>query len=86
MGVKSFINKVASNLGIDTFESSNKKKSIKELLKKLKKRRLELLKSMKKEKNKESLIQMQEDLDITSLQIRKGKKILNNLKKEKNSK
>ena len=84
MSVKSFVKNVVSSLNLD--EISSKKKSIKNLLKKLKERRLKILKKIKKETDKTTLIQLTEELEIISLQIKKGKRISNNLKKKKKEK
>ena len=59
---------------------------MKNLLKKLKEKRLQILKQIKKETNKKTLVQLQEDREIISIQIKKGKKIINALKEGKNSK
>ena len=83
MSVENFVKTVVSHLNIDDFTSSSKKKSIKTLLKKLKNKRLKILKQMKKEKEKERLAQLKEDLEIMSVQIKKGKKLINTLKKKK---
>ncbi|QSZ42917.1 hypothetical protein GJV85_12630 [Sulfurimonas aquatica] len=77
MSEQKFIDRVVETLGLKNFIQSGKRKSVKNLLKKLKKRRLKILKSLKDESNKENHKECQEELDIITLQIQKGKKILN---------
>lgn len=79
MGIKQFVNMVTKTLGLDDFRISGKKKSIKKLLKKLKKRRVKIYKSFHNGLSKSEKIDLQEELDIISLQIEKGKKLLNKL-------
>jgi len=79
MNIKKFINRVTKTLGIANFKTIGKKKSIKNLLKKLKKRRLKIYKSAKPKLSKEQ----KEEIDIISLQIKKGKKLLNKLNYKK---
>lgn len=78
MGIKKFIKKVKSTLGLDDYEIEGKKKSLKDLLKKLNARKKSIRKSLvtaDKEKKKE----LNEELDIVTCQIKKGKKILHDL-------
>lgn len=82
MSIKNFVNSVIETLGLENFELSGKKKSVKKLLKKLKKRRLKILKSLKDESNREKYNELLEELDIITLQIQKGKEILNKLNKK----
>jgi hypothetical protein len=79
MGFKNFIAKTVAFLSIDNFVMSGKKKSIKNLLSKLKKRRLSIYKLLHEEVDEKRYIELQEELDIISLQIKKGKKLLNKL-------
>ena len=79
MGVKRFIEKVIKTLRLSDFKIRGKKKSIKNLLKKLKKRRVKIYKSLESGLSKNEKTELQEELDIISLQIKKGKKILNKL-------
>ncbi|RLA77146.1 MAG: hypothetical protein DRG30_01020 [Epsilonproteobacteria bacterium] len=76
MDIKKFIKSVKSTLGLKGFNQEGKKKSLKELLKKLNRRKksvTELLKTSLDEKEEKEL---KEELEIVSLQIKKGKKIL----------
>lgn len=79
MGIKKFIYKVTTTLGLRGFEVNGKKKAIKSLLKKLKDRRLTLYKSIKNELSDDK----KEELEIITLQIDKGKKLLNKLNSKK---
>jgi len=74
MCVKKFLKAVVLYLKSYNFSSSSKKKSIKILLKKLKDKRLNILKQMKKETDKITLAQFQDELEIISLLIKKGEK------------
>ncbi len=76
MGLQKFMKSVQSTLGLKGFNQEGKKKSLKELLKKLNRRKksiTELLKTSLDEKKEKEL---KEELAIVSLQIKKGKKIL----------
>ena len=79
MSIKKFISSVVDSLGLKHFAVSGKKKSIKNLLHKLKKRRLIIYKDIKEESDKNSCNELYEELDIISMQIQKGKKLLNQL-------
>jgi len=79
MGIKKFINSVKESLGLDEFEKTGKKKSVKRLLEKLKTRR-EILDTVPKKKlDKKEKKELKEELAIISLQIKKGEKILDKL-------
>ena len=88
MGIKKFINSVKESLGLDGFEKTGKKKSIKRLLEKLRTRKEILNKVPKKKLEKRDLKELKEEEAIISLQIKKGEKILDELNAEshKNSK
>ena len=79
MGIKKFINSVKESLGLDEFEKAGKKKSIKNLLEKLKSRKEKLNKIVKKNLDKKEKKELKEELLIITLQIKKGEKILDNL-------
>jgi len=76
MGIKEFIKSVKIVLGIKKSVDSKKKKSIKKLLKKLKKRRLEIYRLLKNSSKKDKLL-LNEELKIVSLHIKKGKILFN---------
>ncbi len=82
MGIKKFISHVKEFLSLDKSINSNKKKSIKQLLKKLKKRRVEVYKLIENASKEDKLI-LEEELEIISLHIKKGKDIFNNYVKLK---
>ena len=79
MSIKKFIQSVKESLGLNEFEKASKKKSVKNLLKKLRNRENEILKSLKKKLEKKEKKELKEELAIISLQIKNGKKILEKL-------
>ncbi len=83
MGIKKFIKNVKSSLGLEDFKKEGKKKSIKALLKKLNKRKKDITKKLKSSLNKKEEKELQEELNILSLQIKKGKEILYKLYEKK---
>ena len=82
MGIKKFINSVKESLGLDEFEKAGKKKSIKRLLEKLRSRKEMLNKAPKKKLNKKEKKELEEELAIITLQIKKGEKLLDDLNSE----
>ncbi len=87
MGIKKFIKKVKATLGLDGYKVEGKKKALKDLLKKLNKRKKSINNALKSSLDKEEKRGLEEELKIVSLQIKKGKKILHELyssKVEKN--
>ena len=83
MNIKKFIKSVKSTLGLKGFNQEGKKKSLKELLKKLNKRKKSITSFLKRSLDKKKEKELKEELDIISLQIKKGKKILYKLYTEK---
>jgi hypothetical protein len=79
MGIKKFIKKVKQTLGLISYEVEGKKKSLKDLLKKLNNRKKNINKSLKSSLGKKEKKALEEELEIVSLQIKKGKKILHDL-------
>ena len=77
MGKKHFIESIKSSLLTNDLNKENKKKSLQELLEKLKRRKISILKSLESSLEKKEL---QEDLDIISLHIKKGEKLLHDIK------
>ncbi len=79
MSIKKFIKKVKHTLGLNDYEIEGKKKSLKDLLKKLNSRKKSINKSreatLKKKKKKE----LEEELEIVTCLIKKGGKILHKL-------
>lgn len=79
MGIKKFIKQVKNTLGLKDYEIEGKKKSLKVLLKKLNERKKSINKSLKTSLGKKEKKELLEELEIVSLQIKKGKKILHEL-------
>jgi len=84
MGIKKFIKKVQHTLGLNNYVIENKKKSLKDLLKKLNERKKIIKKSLKKPLDTKAEKELNEELDIVCLQMKKGKKMLHKLYTEKN--
>ncbi len=83
MGIKKFIKSVQSTLGLEDYKKESKKKSLKDLLKKLNKRKKSITASLKATEDKKEKKGLEEELDIVTLQIKKGKKILYRLYSKK---
>jgi len=79
VGIKKFINSAIESLGLDDFEKTGKKKSIKRLLGKLREREESLNKKLKKDPGKKEAKELNEELAIIKLQIKKGEKIMEQL-------
>jgi len=79
MGIKKFIESVKEVLGLEEFEKTGKKKSIKRLLEKLRAREEILNKVPKKKLDKKEKKELKEELTIISLQIKKGEQLLDKL-------
>ena len=77
-----FIDSVKSFLGLKDFEKSTKEKSIKKLLEKLKAKKKIVTDSLKINQDEKEKALLQEELEIISKQIKKGKKLLKMLKSE----
>lgn len=82
MGIKKFIKKVKSTLGLSSYEIEGKKKALKDLIKKLNSRKKTIKKSFETANKKEKK-ELDEELKIVTCQIKKGKKILHNLYSDK---
>jgi len=83
MGIKHFIKNAQSNLGLKNFKKENKKKSLNSLLKSLKSRKKTITNALETSLKKKEIKEFQEEIDILSLQIRKGEKLLYDLNTEK---
>lgn len=79
MGAKKLIKNIAEFLQLTNFTFSGKKKSLKDLLVKLKKKRVKVLKELKKEPNAEDEKKLQDELELLSFHIGKAKKKLSSL-------
>ena len=84
MNIKKFIKKVQNSLGLGDYKVEGKKKAVKELLKKLLERKREVKKTLEKASDKKNRKDLQEELEIVSLEIKKGKEILSKLYAKKN--
>ena len=83
MGIKKFIKKVKSTLGLTDYEVESKKKALKDLLKKLNGRKKSINKSLASDVKKKEKKELEEELEIVTCQIKKGKKILHDLYSDK---
>ncbi len=83
MGIKKFIKNVKHTLGLNDYGIEGKKKSLKDLLKKLRERKRKINKSLEASLGKKEKSELKEELEIISCQIKKGKKILHGLYSEK---
>jgi hypothetical protein len=79
MGIKKFIKNVKHTLGLNNYGIEGKKKSLKDLLKKLNNRKKNIKKSLDADIKKKEKKELEEELLIISSQIKKGKKILHDL-------
>ena len=79
MGSKKFIELVTETLGIDEMKKSSKKKSIKNLLKKLNSKKDAIDKALKAKLDKKKKKELNEERDIVLFQIKKGEAILKKL-------
>ncbi len=88
MGVKKFIELVKGTLGLDGIKNASKKKSIKRLLKKLQNKKGKINESLKAKMTKDMKLELLEEKEIITFQIKKGKEILKRLnsQKDKNGK
>jgi len=82
MGVKKFIELVTETLGLDDFKKASKKKSIKNLLKKLNVKKELIEKKLKAKLDKKKKKELLEEQDIILFQIKKGNTILKKLNSE----
>jgi len=79
MGIKKFIKKVKSTLGLTDYEVESKKKGLKNLIRKLNSRKKSINKSLEGSIKKREKKELEEELAIVSCHIKKGKKILHDL-------
>lgn len=76
MGVKKFIKGVKKFLNLGDLEVEGKKKSVKELLKQLNKRKRGIKKQFDSNIDKKEKKELNEELEILTIEIKKGKAIL----------
>ena len=79
MGVKKFIELVTETLGLDAMKKSSKKKSVKNLLKKLNSKKDAIGKKLKVKSSKKKKKELNEEMEIIQFQIKKGEAILKKL-------
>lgn len=79
MGTKKFIELVTETLGLDDLKKSSKKKSIKNLLKKLNSKKDVIDKALKAKLDKKKKKDLNEERDIVLCQIKKGEAIFKKL-------
>lgn len=82
MGVKKFIADVLNSLELGKLKSSGKKKSLKQLLLKLKVARVKVLKELEDEADILQRKKLKEERDLISLHIKKAKEKLTTLKEQ----
>ncbi len=83
MNIKKFIKNVEHTLGLNNYGVEGKKKSLKDLLKKLNGRKRSINKSLKSDIKKKEKKELEEEFKIVTCQIKKGKKILHDLYSKK---
>lgn len=76
MGVKKFIKSVKKFLNLGNLEVEGKRRSVKELLKQLNKRKRGIKKQFDANRDKKEKKELNEELEILSVEIKKGKAIL----------
>lgn len=79
MGVKKLIEKITEFLNITNYEVIGKKRSLKDLLFKLKRNRVRVLKKLKKDLDIQEKKILKEELKLLTLHIKKAKKKLASL-------
>jgi|GEM_PF-6432593 len=82
MEIKKLIKSIKNAFDINVSKKENKKDKIKELIKELKIKRRDLKNKIKTKRSKQKIQDLQEDCEIITLQIRKSKRILRNLKND----
>lgn len=73
MGAKKLIGAITDFLNLKDFKISSKKRALKELLKKLKERRVAILHSLKEECEEQRSQELKEELKLLTLHIKKAK-------------
>lgn len=82
MKVKKFFEKVREYLDLEEKRNSSKKKYLKTLCSKLEERKEILIKQLEESSDKKQKKALKEDLSIVKMQIKKGEKLLDKLKKK----
>jgi|FLOH01.1.fsa_nt_gi 50S ribosomal subunit-associated GTPase HflX len=76
MKIKKFIKSVTNYLGLGDYKIEGKKRSLKDLIKKLNERKSDIKKKLKESSAKKEKKELEEEFEIVSLEIKKGKEIL----------
>ena len=79
MGIKKFIENVKETLGLEGSQEETKRKSLKNLLKKLNQKKENADKLLKTKLDKKKRKELEEELQIILCQIKNGKKLLKKL-------
>lgn len=82
MKISKFIQIAKDYLRLGDFKKSSKKKSIKSLLKKLRTKRKEIKKLILEKDKQHSTRELEDELEIVSWQIKKGKELLKKLEEK----
>lgn len=83
MKIRKFIQHAKELLDLDDFSEDKKKKAIKKLLKKLEKRKDKVIAFLQKKSSDCQRKEAKEELELIRYHIKKGKKILDKLEKNK---
>lgn len=83
MGTKKFITRVTEFLGLEVMETTKKKKTLKILIKSLENKKSRLHKILNKKISKKRKKELEEEYDIVSIHLKKGRKVLQKLNAEK---
>jgi len=76
MGAKKIIKNITEFLNLTNFTVNSKRKALKDLLAKLKKKRVKVLRELKKDLEIQEEKELQEELELLSFHIKKAKKKL----------
>lgn len=79
MGAKKFITKLTEFLGLEVMESTKKKKTLKKIIRNLENKKIQIHKSLDKKINKKRRKLLEEEYEIVSIHLKKGKKLLHEL-------
>lgn len=79
MGAKKFITKITEFLGLEVMETTKKKKALKILIKNLENKKSQINKSLDKKINKKRRKLLEEEYEIVSIHLKKGRKLLHEL-------
>lgn len=83
MSAKKFITKVTEFLGLEVMETTKKKKTLKKIIKNLDNKKRQIKKSLNKKISKKRKKLLEEEYEIVSIHLKKGRKLLHKLISEK---